>query len=192
MKVVCYGDSNTFGYDPRDWWGGRYERPWPEILERYTGWEVSNRGENGLEIPTHPVLFPEDTDLLIVMLGSNDLLQQRSPEEASGRLEGFLKSLDLPPEKVLLLPPPPMKRGAWVPDSGLPEAADTLAGYCQQLATVLGIRFADQRQWDIPLAFDGVHFTEAGHSVFAEGLLGCLKREGLLWQNGEGKCIIYE
>ena len=25
MKVICYGDSNTYGYDPRGWLGGRYD-----------------------------------------------------------------------------------------------------------------------------------------------------------------------
>lgn len=24
MKVICYGDSNTYGYDPRSYIGGRY------------------------------------------------------------------------------------------------------------------------------------------------------------------------
>ena len=25
MKVICFGDSNTYGYDPRGYLGGRYE-----------------------------------------------------------------------------------------------------------------------------------------------------------------------
>ena len=32
MTVVCYGDSNTWGYDPRGFLGDRYDRPWPEYL----------------------------------------------------------------------------------------------------------------------------------------------------------------
>ena len=24
MKVICYGNSNTYGYDPRGWLGGRF------------------------------------------------------------------------------------------------------------------------------------------------------------------------
>ena len=32
MKVICYGDSNTYGYDPRLPLGGRYDHPWPELL----------------------------------------------------------------------------------------------------------------------------------------------------------------
>ena len=37
----------------------------------------------------------------------------------------------------------------------------------------LGIRFADAG--DIPLAYDGVHFTELGHKAFAAGLWEDLK-----------------
>lgn len=25
MKSVCFGDSNTYGYDPRSWCGSRYD-----------------------------------------------------------------------------------------------------------------------------------------------------------------------
>ncbi len=25
MKVICFGDSNTYGYDPRSRLGGRYD-----------------------------------------------------------------------------------------------------------------------------------------------------------------------
>ena len=39
----------------------------------------------------------------------------------------------------------------------------------------MGIRFADSGNWDIPLAYDGVHFTEQGHKTFAAGLLEELK-----------------
>ena len=25
MNVICFGDSNTYGYDPRGYFGGRYD-----------------------------------------------------------------------------------------------------------------------------------------------------------------------
>ena len=52
-------------------------------------------GQNGREIPFSAPPFPADTDLLIVMLGTNDLLQGRSPEQAAGRLERFLSGISL-------------------------------------------------------------------------------------------------
>ena len=72
--------------------------------------------------------------------------------------------------QILLISPPPMKRGAWVPDDGLVEESGNLARQYEALAVQRGIPFADAGDWDIALAFDGVHFTEEGHARFAEGL----------------------
>ncbi len=173
MNVICFGDSNTFGYDPRSWLGGRYgpDSRWVDILAVETGWSVCNMGENGREIPVSVPAFPADTDLLIVMLGINDLLQGRSPEQAAGKLERFLSGLTLDRSKLLLIAPPPVALGAWVPSRQLIDNSHAFARACQALAEGLGIRFADAGKWNIPLAYDGVHFTEQGHKAFAAGLL---------------------
>ena len=166
MHVICYGDSNTWGYDPRGYFGGCYDEPWPSLLP----WNTENFGENGREIPGFPVKFPEDTDLLIIMLGTNDLLQGNSARTAANRMEAFLSGLSMDREKILLIAPPPMQLGAWVPDRSLADASGELAGHYQTLSRRLGILFADAGMWNIPLAFDGVHFTEKGHRAFAAGL----------------------
>ena len=87
MNVICFGDSNTYGYDPRGYFGGRYDADcrWVDILAAETGWTVSNLGQNGREIPSSAPAFPAGTDLLIVMLGTNDLLQRAGP--GAGRRE---------------------------------------------------------------------------------------------------------
>ena len=51
------------------------------------------------------------------------------------------------------------------------EGRDRLGMSQEALAERLDIRFADAGKWDIPLAYDGVHFTEQGHRAFAAGLL---------------------
>ena len=177
MKVICFGDSNTYGYDPRPLDGGRYDAScrWVYILEAQTGWTVCNLGQNGREIPDEPPAFPPDTDLLIVMLGSNDLLQGRSPADAACRLEAFLCGLTLPRDRLLLIAPPAMISGSWVPNSKMIEDSRTFAALCRQLAARLGIRFADASAWNIPLGCDGVHLTEEGHRLFAAGLLEALR-----------------
>ena len=177
MNVICFGDSNTYGYDPRSYLGDRYDvdSRWVDILAEKTGWTVRNLGENGREIPTVAPSFPADTDLLIVMLGTNDLLQGKSPEQAAERLEQFLSGISLDRSKILVIAPPPVKRGAWVPNQQLIDDSRTFAQLCHALAAQMGIRFADAGKWDILLAYDGVHFTEQGHRTFAAGLLEELK-----------------
>ena len=177
MNVICFGDSNTYGYDPRSYLGGRYDADsrWVDILAAETGWEVRNMGQNGREIPSAAPAIPAGTDLLIVMLGTNDLLQGKSPEQAAERLERFLAGISLDRSKMLLIAPPPVALGQWVPSPQLIEDSHAFARLCQALAEQMGIRFADAGKWDIPLTYDGVHFTERGHKAFAAGLLEELK-----------------
>ena len=177
MNVICFGDSNTYGYDPRGYFGGRYDADsrWVDILATATGWTISNMGQNGREIPSAAPAFPADTDLLIIMLGTNDLLQGQSPEQAAERLARFLSSVSMDRKKILLIAPPPVALGAWVPSQHLIDDSHAFSQLCQALAEQIGIRFADAGKWDIPLAYDGVHFTEQGHRAFAAGLLEELK-----------------
>lgn len=177
MNVICFGDSNTYGYDPRSYFGGRYDADsrWVDILATEIGWTIANMGQNGREIPSAVPVLPADMDLLIIMLGTNDLLQGRNPAQAAEKLERFLSSISMDRNKILLIAPPPMTLGTWVPSHQLVDDSHIFAQLCQTLAEQLGIRFADAGKWGIPLAYDGVHFTEQGHRAFAAGLLEELK-----------------
>lgn len=172
MKVVCFGDSNTYGYEPRSFFGGRYETDcrWVDILAAKTGWEIINEGENGREIPLKSISVPENIDLLTVMLGTNDLLQGNSAEKVTKRMEAFLEGLPLEKDKILLIAPPAMNLGMWVPDQSFIDGSVQLAKCYRALAKRLSVQFVDAGEWNIPMTFDGVHFTEEGHKAFAEGL----------------------
>ena len=182
MKLWCFGDSNTYGFDPCGFFGGRYSAPWPSLLAEKTGFEVINDGKNGRKIPEGGQEFLQfrrdaeqyNADMLIFMLGTNDLLEGAKAGEVARRMEVLLTDCTLP--ITLLVSPPPMKRGAWVPDDGLVEASRELSGQYKALAERLGLRYADAGEWHIDLTFDGVHFTEEGHMHFAEGLASCLGR----------------
>lgn len=190
-RIVCIGDSNTFGYDPRDIFGGRYpaERRWTGLLGQ-AGWEVWNAGQNGREIPNRDraiqALLREleragTPDWVTVMLGSNDLLQgfDRSAEDVAERMERFLRRLRprFPAAHMLLIAPPPMAPGAWVGEPRLLLESARLGPCYAALAERLGIGFVDARTWDVELSFDGVHFSEQGHAAFAAGLLRALAED---------------
>ena len=168
MKVLCFGDSNTYGYDPCDVFGGRYPARcrWVDLL----GVDTVNAGQNGREIPGTTgemirLLDIHRPDLLIIMLGTNDLLQGNSAEDVSVRMERFLADIPFERSRILLVSPPAMKRGAWVPTDALVDRSGKLSALYQELALRLGIRFADAGK--LPLAFDGVHLTEEGHVLLA-------------------------
>lgn len=182
MRILCLGDSNTYGYDPRSWMGDRYPADirWTDRLAAATGWEVLNAGQNGREIPHRAAELAQadrllasagPLDLLAVMLGSNDLLQNPrfTAGDTAGRMEAFLGHLleGCAPPPLLLIAPPPMRPGIWVTEERLLTESSILADAYGALARRLGIRFADAGPWGVDLLFDGVHFSEAGHRTFA-------------------------
>ncbi len=178
MKVICHGDSNTYGYDPRSYFGEGYDKSWVDILAEKTGWNAVNDGMNGRRISRRPIDVPRDTDLLIIMLGDNDLLNGLAAAETAQRMKAFLNRISLPKDRILLVAPPPMKRGEWVPSQDLVDASQELAAAYQALAEQMGIGFVDAGMWNIPLAWDGVHFTEEGHRIFGENLAVFLAENG--------------
>ena len=177
MRILCFGDSNTYGYDPRGFFGDRYgaEDRWVDLLAKQTGHVCINASANGREIPRNPYALrllteQQEVDIFLVMLGTNDLLQGASTKEAATRMEIFLNPLLPHCKQILLVAPPPMKRGAWVSTDELVDESIQLAVEYKLLAEKLNIPFADARHWNIELTFGGVHFTEAGHHAFAEKL----------------------
>lgn len=175
MKVICFGDSNTFGYNPYARCGEPYDPRWTDILAEITGWQVINQGVNGREVPDEPFFISSDTDLFLVMLGTNDLLQLDTPEAAAKRMEIFLSGVDA--SKVVLIAPPPMVLGEWVQDEELIEDSIHMSELYRDLSERLGLRFMDAGDWKIPLAYDGVHFTGDGQYIFANCLYTALKGE---------------
>ena len=182
MKILCLGDSNTYGYDPRSYFGSRYpsEVRWTERLGEH---EVINCGMNGLPIPYDSGAFTDlirakAPDLLIVMLGSNDLLEGANAENTEERMDGFLNALRTTGVQILLISPPPMQHGEWVQSAELIKESEKLGKLYRNLAERQGIFFADAAGWGVELLFDGVHFSPAGHAAFAESLKETLQAVG--------------
>ena len=184
-RILCFGDSNTYGYDPRSCFGSRYPADvrWTGLLQG-DGREIVNCGQNGLCIPRRPqfpavleLLCRVPSDVLTVMLGSNDLLNGASAEDAAARMEELLRCVkeNRGTAGILLIAPPPMRPGDWVQTRELIGESEKLGGLYRQLADKSGVAFADAGDWGISLTFDGVHFSPAGHAAFAAGLIKALE-----------------
>lgn len=184
-RILCYGDSNTFGYDPRSYIGSQYpdDIRWTGLLQG-AGWEVANYGQNGLRIPREPqfssvagLLRRLNPDVVTVMLGGNDLLSGDTDEEAAARMEALLQYMkeNAGAARILLIAPPSMQFGDWVQTQALIDESVRLGGLYRLLAEKLGVAFADARMWGVGLTFDGVHFSPEGHAAFARGLIQALE-----------------
>ena len=191
-RVFCFGDSNVYGFDPRSYFGGRYDRDtrWTALLRRY-GWEAINAGENGLQIPAadwefweirRAVMASLPLDAILVMLGGNDLLCHPSftAEDVSARMDRFLGSLlreDLIGRiPLLLISPPAMVPGAWITEDRLLTESARFASCYRCVADRHGVGFTDASGWNVDLTFDGVHFSPEGHRIFASRIAEHLDR----------------
>ena len=185
-KLMFFGDSNTFGFDPSDFWGGRYDKRkiWTTMLQNaHPDWEVLNCGQNGREIPHSKLQYDfldrdlkrsGPLDLFAVMLGSNDLLCMVHPtaEAIAARMEEMLWFVKDHPSvtretKILLISPAQIRLGIGF-GRAIEEAALGLGEAFRNLADEQGIDFADAWEWNIDLAGDGVHFSLGGHRKFYE------------------------
>lgn len=183
MKIVCYGDSNTYGWDPRSFSGNRYAHPWPELMAEMTGHDVTNCGEPGRTVPCreeHLKWFARDVkaaapDLLIIMLGTNDLFYTLAPtaDRVADRMRNMVRYAirNELAERILLLSCACIA----IPEEGYGDMLEEMSERYREIAEEEGIRFADPFRWEIPLAYDGVHFTEEGHRIFAERISKSVK-----------------
>lgn len=187
MKILCIGDSNTYGYDPRSYIGSRY----PEDVrwaDRLTGHEVINCGLNGMTVPRRHdraigQIRSNEPDLIVVMLGTNDLTGGLSAERVAGRMEEFLDSILSLGRPVMLIAPPVLQFGEWVMDEDILEESELLGDEYRALAERKGCLFADAGKWGIELTFDGVHLSPEGHITFADKMNDLLKGDKIIWKN---------
>lgn len=181
MRILCIGDSNTNGYDPRSFLGESY----PEgvrWIDRLDGHSVINFGINGVTVPQdHSVhidlIRRKDPDLVIVMLGTNDILEGAPAGQVVRKMEDFISDLRQTKKPLLLIAPPAMSEGEGVPEESMIAESKKLGDLYKEAAERNAVRFLDAGKWGIELAFDGVHFTEEGHRAFAEHLMAALANE---------------
>lgn len=191
-RILCYGDSNTYGFDPRGMFGSRLpsDKRWTGILARSCPWEILSMGLNGRTIPhcdseyklmDSVISRSLPLDGIILMLGTNDMqtMFRPTPEKITIRMEKFLIKLQKhevfqseTPPWILLLAPPILDMSWWEEKMAAKMAhLSAQVNQCYgQLAEHMGLYFADTAQWHIPLLYDGIHFSEEGHQIFAQKL----------------------
>ncbi len=181
-RILCFGDSNTWGYDSRSFFGDQYpfDVRWTGLLSK-SGFEVLNFGQNGMCVPEGTSLrwvldLARDNlpaDAVTVMLGSNDLLRNDQAHEIRSHMRVLIQGLKelLPSEMILLTAPPILKPGIWVSSPASIRESEKLAEEYRMLAEEEQTAYADASKWGIEVLSDGVHFSPSGHAVFAERLM---------------------
>jgi len=197
-RVLCFGDSNTWGYDPAS--GGRFPREvrWTGVLARALGpgFEVIEEGLNGrttvrddpLEAHRNGMtyLLPcleshAPLDLVVVMLGTNDLKARFgvSPREVAvgaGELVEVVSSSAAGPDgtapRVLLVAPPPVRPLGELDGMFAGATAKSLAlgAELARVARRLGCPFVDAGAVATIGELDGLHLEAAAHGALGLAL----------------------
>jgi lysophospholipase L1-like esterase len=188
-KIYAFGDSNTYGFDPRMGGGGRYPKDirWTGVIDLMHEYDVNNQGYNGLSIPCSDSAIASigrsikeySPDQILIMIGSNDLLNMSSAscEKVGIRLQQFLSTLcDCIPEyvqRMVLVAPPKMSLGDWT-DPAIVDESHKFGTVYEAIASEKELKFLNACEWNLPLCYDGVHLTEEAHLHFAEKIISCL------------------
>lgn len=200
--ILCFGDSLTWGMNPETYERFAYDQRWTGILQKTLGedYRIIEEGLNGRTTVYDDLFTPYgnygvgadllpmilDThaplDLVILMLGSNDIQPHRFANAKTAArgcgqcIDQIMKSIagsggQAP--KILLVAPPAFKRPRKfmevVFDENIKESRH-FAKYFEMTADFYGVAFLDAGQYIQSSDIDGVHFDLEANKVLAEQL----------------------
>ncbi|MCR4590041.1 MAG: SGNH/GDSL hydrolase family protein [Lachnospiraceae bacterium] len=208
--ILCYGDSNTFGYIPET--GMRYPRDvrYPGKLQALLGDEyaVIEEGcngrttihddpidgwKNGLDYLKPCLNSHKPVDIVILMLGSNDLkatfhLGAKEIADGVAVLVDVIKSFTEEKQgfipKIILVSPPELGKGIRTsPFYGAffeeaVEESKKFSEFYRAVAEKYGCVFFNAAEYIYPSEVDSLHLTPEGHKVLAEKLYETVKNIG--------------
>ncbi len=201
-KIVCFGDSNTYGYNPEN--GGRFGEDirWPKVLQKLLGndYEIIEEGQNGRTIANDdpweggtksgidyvlPMLETKRPDLLVIMLGSNDLKKKFSlpPADIAGslitmimKIKGYCEHyLNCPDMKILIVSPPALSEpfsesyfATFFDENKVVANSIELAKWYELVAKEHGCFFLNATDEVSAGSVDHLHLDPNGHRKMAE------------------------
>jgi lysophospholipase L1-like esterase len=201
-RILCYGDSNTWGYNPvtQDRYD-KYER-WTgqlslalgddyDIIEeglggRTTVWDDPIEGyRNGYDYLIPCLESHKPLDLVIISLGVNDLKKRFSLSaydiaEGVGVLAQVVQKsnagrMDGTPQILLISPPALGKLTAYAEMfEGADAKSPKLAGHYARVAAEFGCSFLDASNVIVASELDGVHFEQNEHAKLGQAVANCI------------------
>ena len=204
--VLCFGDSNTYGRNPKT--KGRYQRNvrWPGVLQntlgkdyyvieeglngRTTVWDDPMRGHskrNGSKYLLSCLESHSPIDLVIMMLGTNDCKARFAVTPYDiGQSVGFLIEIikmskcgcDESIPEILIFSPPPLGKLTEYAETftGGIEKSKQLAKQYKMIAQQYGCEFFDTATVIQSSKVDGLHFDPKEHRILGEKVAELVKK----------------
>ena len=196
--ILCYGDSNTWGYDPVTQDRFPLERRWPGVLAqelgagyrvieeglggRTTVWDDPIEGyKNGREYLIPCLETHKPIDLITILLGTNDLKKRFSVSaydvaaSAGVLIDVVQKSAagigGRAPE-ILLMAPPPFSRLSEFAEmfEGGVEKSRKFSEHYKRIAEQFKCHFMDTGQVIVSSDLDGIHFEADQHRKLGQAV----------------------
>ncbi|GAA0415507.1 SGNH/GDSL hydrolase family protein [Cocleimonas flava] len=193
IRILCFGDSNTWGYDPETSQRFDNKTRWTQVMLSELGadYEIVEEGMNGrTTVWDDPVdglmsglsylkpclLSQKPLNIVLLMLGTNDLkdrfcVSAAEIAKSAGRLVQMIQASDAgiegkAPEVILMAPPPTEKGidGLGLRQNGFEKSRAFAASY-SQIADELGCEFFDVGSVIESSPVDGVHFSAQSHRI---------------------------
>ncbi|CAM3770576.1 GDSL-like Lipase/Acylhydrolase [Vibrio aerogenes CECT 7868] len=193
--ILCYGDSNVWGYIPG---GGRYgwKTRWTGYLDGLLGedYRVIEEGLNGRNTGIDDPLFEGRNgqsylpvvleshyaaDYVVLMLGTNDLKARfnRTVEDiarSAGQLIQLIQSYYPQSCEVILLSPPPVQHSQDAEKNeafaGAPDKCEALSASYRYLSEQYECSFIDAGKYCATSLSDGVHLDAENHRALAQAV----------------------
>lgn len=193
MKTfLCYGDSNTWGYNPVTMGRYGYDERWPGVLRDILGkgYQVIEEGLNGRTTVWDDPLDGEykngkkyllpcleshrPVDLVIIMLGVNDLksrfsLSAYNIAQGAGILVNIVLNCTAGPDnkapEALLIAPPIARPANKYSDmfEGAEQKSKEFSKYFMDTAQMYQCGFLDASKFVVSSPVDGIHMDAAEH-----------------------------
>ena len=191
-KILCFGDSNTWGHNPVD--GTRLEKPWPKVLGelipdceiiedgvcgRTTAYDLPEDGKNGLKSFEEYIKNKNGADILILILGTNDTLNAvNKPANVSAeniREYIHLWKDEFPESNILIVSPIYITKYALQHETFSQlyshNSIITSHNFAVEYAKITkeeNVYFHDASLYAQPSSVDGIHLDAEGHEKLAE------------------------
>lgn len=194
IKVLCFGDSNTWGYIPGS--GRRYGQTqrWCGVLRQKLGKDcqvfedgVPGRRVAGGVLPRWngsksfcKAYDKSKADVVVIMLGTNDLHKNfcNSPQNSCQALQkyyiDFLKEKKVPLSHIILVAPSIITDGQrFLKNKDAALLSKDFEKEYKKLAKKNGCSFVSNA--GVQVGEDGLHLTEESHALLAEKVYNCIK-----------------
>lgn len=192
LKILCFGDSNTYGFNPAD--GSRYPKNirWSGVLQELLGENsvVIEAGCNnrtafcdnpfGIELTGYKILpkyMKENFDVVILSLGVNDLQSQYDVSEIDFKngMSRLVKLTKQSCDKVILIAPANLSENLFKSpvfstmfDAKSIEKSNNFIKIYREIANENDCVFVDLNEITEVSEFDGLHHTPTQHRIIAE------------------------